>query len=240
VAAASATNLALTCAGLLLLGAAFHHFSRAANPMLQLDALRVPTFRAVLRGGSLARMAIGATPFLLTLMFQVGFGFDAFKAGWLVLFLFAGNLLMKTVTTPILRRLGYRPVLVWNGVLAAASLAACATLTPASSIWWIAPVLVAGGMTRSMQFTALGTVSFADIPKEGMTDANGLANTLGQLAMAAGITLAAIAVHVGQRYAAGYQAYHIAFGVLAAVALASVIEMALLPKGAGDHFISRK
>jgi EmrB/QacA subfamily drug resistance transporter len=239
---ASVANLVLLGAGAAALALAFRHFGRAVEPMLRLDAVRVPTFRAVLRGGSLARMAIGSAPFLLTLMFQVGFGYDAFKAGWLVLFLFAGNLLMKTVTTPILRRVGYRPVLVWNGVLAAASLALCATLQPASPIWWVGLVLLANGLTRSMHFTALSTVSFADIGKDDMSDANGLSNTIGQLAMAAGITLAAMAVHAGQLVTApgGYPAYHVAFGVLAVVTLASVIEMALLPKGAGDHFIARK
>jgi hypothetical protein len=137
VAAPGAADLALTGAGLLLLLMAFRHFGRASDPMLQLAALRVQTFRAVLRGGALARMAIGSTPFLLTLMFQVGFGYDAAKAGWLVLILFAGNLTMKSITTPILRRAGYRPVLVWNGVLSAACLAACATLQPDSPLAWV-------------------------------------------------------------------------------------------------------
>ena len=244
VAAASLANLALTAAGLVLVGLAFRHFGRAANPMLHLAALRVPTFRAVLRGGSLMRMAIGSTPFLLTLMFQVGFGYDAFKAGWLVLFLFAGNLTMKTVTTPILRRFGYRPVLVWNGVLAAACLAACATLRPDAPLAWVGLVLLANGMTRSMQFTALGTVSFADIRKDDMSDANGLSNTIGQMTMAAGITLAAMAVYLGQSIApaaaAGYRSYQIAFGLIALVALASVWEMVRLPKGAGDQFLDRR
>lgn len=240
VASIQSVHLFITGAGMLLLVLAFRHFSRASHPMLHLGSLRVPTFRAVLRGGSLARMAIGSTPFLLTLMFQVGFGYDAFKAGWLVLFLFAGNLLMKTVTTPILRRFGYRPVLVWNGVLAALSLAACATLQPDGSLWWVALVLIVSGMTRSMQFSALGTVSFADIGKEDMSDANGLSNTIGQLAMAAGITLAAMAVHLGQFVTTGYRSYQFALCLMGAVALASVIEMARLPKGAGDHFIARK
>lgn len=243
-AAPSIVNLALSGAGLAIVALAFRHFARTPQPMLHLAALRVQTFRAVLRGGSLARMAIGSTPFLLTLMFQVGFGFDAFKAGWLVLFLFAGNLTMKTITTPILRRFGYRPVLVWNGTLAAACLAGCATLQPDSSLLWIAPLLAVNGMTRSMQFSALGTVGFADIGKDEMSDANGLSNTIGQLTMAAGITLAAMAVYFGQAVvpagAAGYRPYQVAFGVLALVALASVAEMALLPRGAGDHFIDRR
>ncbi len=242
-------NLALAGAGLLLLAVAFRHFGRTGNPMLDLRSLRVPTFRAGLRGGSLARMAIGSTPFLLTLMLQLGFGYDPFEAGLLVLILFAGNLLMKTVTTPILRRFGYRPVLVWNGLLASASLAACATLQPDSSIWWIGLVLLVNGMTRSMQFTALSTVSFADIDKDAMTDANSLSNTIGQLASAAGITLAAMALRFAETItsatgnhgvAGNYQHYQIAFGLIAVVSLASLVDMLALPAGAGDHFIDRR
>jgi MFS family permease len=242
--AVCAINLEICGAGVFLIILAVLHFRCASNPMLRLAVLRVPTFRAILRGGSLARIAIGSTPFLLTLMFQVGFAYDPFKAGWLVLILFAGNLAMKTLTTAILRRLGYRTVLVWNGLLAAASLASCATMRPDSSLVWIAAVLLANGMTRSMQFTALGTVSFADVRKEDMSDANGLSNTVGQLTMAAGITLAAMAVYLGQSLvpasAPTFRSYQIAFGCMAAIALLSVLEMALLPKGAGDHFIQRK
>lgn len=245
---ASPFNFALAGGGMLLLVAAWRHLRRTSNPMLDLTCLRVATFRAGLRSGSLARMAIGSTPFLLTLMLQLGFGYDAFKAGSLVLVLFVGNLLMKAVTTPILRRFGYRPVLVWNGMLAAASLAACASLHPASSPWWIAAVLLVNGMTRSMQFTALSTVSFADIGRNALADANGLFNTIGQLSAAAGVTLAAMAVRLAQALnsttdkfgaSGNYQDYQVAFCLIALVSLFSLVEMLALPKGAGDHFIDR-
>lgn len=246
---ASVFNAALVSTGLLLLALAFQHFGRTGSPMLDLTPLQVRTFRAGLRGGSLARMAIGSTPFLLTLMLQLGFGYNAFEAGSLVLILFAGNLLMKTLTTPILRRFGYRPVLVWNGLLASACLAGCASLQPDSPLWWIGLVLLANGMTRSLQFTALSTVAFADIGKDAMSDANGLSNTIGQLASAAGITLAAMAVHLAQTMisvtgkgglAGSHQHYQVAFGLVAVVSLAGVVEMLALPKGAGDHFIDRR
>jgi Na+/melibiose symporter-like transporter len=123
-------------------------------------------------------------------MFQIGFGYDAFHSGLLVLAVFAGNLGMKTVTTPILRRFGYRTVLIGNGVLCALMLGACALLTPGTSLAVTVLVLFLGGCTRSMQFTAINTVTFADVPRPQMADANGLSNTLAQLAMAAGITWA--------------------------------------------------
>jgi MFS family permease len=125
-----------TQAGLIVLSSllvgvvAVRHFQRTAHPLIDLQALAIPTFAVTIWGGSLFRMAINAAPFLLPLMFQLAFGMDAFSAGLLVLAVFAGNLLMKFVTTPILRRFGFKRVLVVNGVLTALSLAACALLTP--------------------------------------------------------------------------------------------------------------
>lgn len=239
--AVDAVSLLLCAGGAALLAAAFRHFGRASEPMLSLAPLRVPTFRITVVGGTLARMAIGAAPFLLVLMFQVGFGHDATTAGLLVLALFAGNLLMKTVTTPLLRRFGYRRVLLGNGVLCAVSLVGCAALARATPLWLTLLVLLCAGMTRSMQFTALGTIGYADIPKHEMAHANGLSNTIGQLGMAAGITLAAMSVRVVQSVWGGpaADAYRVAFLVLALAVVASLVGMARLPPGAGNHFIDR-
>lgn len=229
--------------GLVLGAVTLGHFRRAAAPMLGLGPWAIQTFRASQRGGSLMRLSIGAAPFLLPLMFQIGFGYDAFHSGLLVLAVFAGNLGMKTVTTPILRRFGYRTVLIGNGVLCAAMLGACALLTPETSLVMTVLVLFLGGCTRSMQFTAINTVTFADVPRPQMADANGLSNTLGQLAMAAGITLGAISVHAGH-VATGWLGwtgegadYRFAFMVVALTTLAGVVDMVRLPGGAGDHFI---
>ena len=101
------------------------HARRHPFPLIDLSALRIPTFATVIFGGSLFRVAIGTTPFLLPMMFQVGFGMSAFASGLLMMALFAGNLGMKTFTTPILRRFGFRSVLITNGTLAALSIAAC-------------------------------------------------------------------------------------------------------------------
>src|SRR5205085_7303348 len=98
--------------GCVLMAFEIVHLRRAAHPLVELEALRLPTFAVTIFGGSLFRMAIGAVPFLLPLMFQVGFGLDAFRAGLLMVAVFAGNLAMKPGTTFILRRFGFRRVLL--------------------------------------------------------------------------------------------------------------------------------
>lgn len=113
--------------------AAVYWLLRQEHPLIDLRTLRIPTFAATdARAGVLIRIGINAAPFLLPLMFQIGFGLDAFQAGTLVVAYFIGNLVAKTVTTPTLRRFGFRSVLVVNGCLAGLSTVACGWLAPAT------------------------------------------------------------------------------------------------------------
>ena len=180
---------ALIAVGVFAGVGAWWHVRRAAEPVLDLNALRIKTFRVAMGGGSLFRIAISAAPFLLPLMFQVGFGLNAFESGLLTLSVFAGNLSMKLVTTPVMRRFGFRPVLIVNGILAAASLAVMSLISPTTPTWIIVAVLFASGLSRSLQFTALNTLSFADVPKAQMSGASALSSTLFQLTMGIGVAL---------------------------------------------------
>ncbi len=228
-------SIGITVAGVGLLAAAVHHFRRATHPMIDLSAWGIPMFRVAMRGGSLSRMAIGSAPFLLPLLFQVGFGFSAERSGLLMLGVFGANLGMKTVTTRILRRVGFRRTLLVNGLLCSLSLAACALLTAHSAIPLILLVLLVGGATRSMQFSALTMISFVDVPKPKMGGANALASTVGQLSMGAGITLAAMGIRFGAPLgrAAGASsaaaAYAGAFLIVALVSVAGALGALRLP-----------
>jgi predicted MFS family arabinose efflux permease len=184
-------------AGAALLVLSIRHLRRAKDPLFDLGALKATTFAVTIFGGSLARMAIGAVPFLLPLMFQVGFGLDAFHSGLLVLAVFAGNLVMKIRTTQVLRAFGFRRVLLVNGLLSVASMLACALLTPATPVPVIAAVLFVGGLTRSMQFSAYNTIAFADIARDRLAAANTLFSTAFQLAMGLGVALGALGVRLG-------------------------------------------
>src|SRR6202012_5699853 len=121
---------ALTGVGIAAGVGAWLPMRRVGDPVVDLSPLRIRTFAVSMGGGSLFRIAISAAPFLLPLMFQVGFGMNAFQSGLLTLAVFAGNLSMKLITTPVMRRFGFRPVLIVNGVLAAASLAVMSLISP--------------------------------------------------------------------------------------------------------------
>ena len=186
-------------AGIGLGAIAARHLSRREGPLLDLSPLKIPTFTiSTVDAGNLFRLTISATPFLLPLMFQVAFGLSAWMAGLYVFAYFAGNLLMKTVTTPALRRFGFRNVLIANGVLAGVAILACAALGPTTSAVLVVAVLLVAGLTRSMQFTALATLTFADVGPHLRGSSSTLSSMLQQVSIGLGVSLAAVLINVSQ------------------------------------------
>lgn len=228
-------------AGLVTLGLAVRHLSRTPHPLLALDCLRVPTFVVAMRGGSIFRIAINSAPFLLPLMFQLCFGFDPTAAGLMLLALFAGNVCMKPATTWIMQRFGFRRVLLGNGVLLAAGFAGCALLTPQSPTLPTLILLFFCGLTRSMQFTALNTLSFCDVRSEQMNSASTLSSVLFQMNGGLGIALGAVALQVSAHWLSGsgealaLADFRFAYLAMAGLCLLALFDVMTLAKDAGDH-----
>ncbi|WP_367272985.1 MFS transporter [Candidatus Symbiopectobacterium sp.] len=156
--------------------------------------MSVPTFRITMRGGFVLRATISSVPFLLPLMFQAGFGMDAFHSGALLLAVFSGNLAMKPATTPLIRYFGFKKLLIGNGILCVLSLLGCALLSPDTPQMVTLVVLFLGGLFLSMQFTGISSLAFADVPAQEMSSANTLFSTSLQLANGLGITLGALCI----------------------------------------------
>lgn len=227
--------IALLIVGCWLLMLAIHHFRGERHPLLDLSSMRVRSFAVCMIGGSLFRMAIGAVPFLLPLMFRLGFGYHAVHAGLLTMTVFAGNLAMKLVTTSILRRFGFRTVLIVNGIANAVALAACAALRVDTPAIVSCALLFVGGLCRSMQFTALNTLAFADIPAERMNGANTLASTAMQLTIGMGITVGAVSLRIGTLFSGTDVAtgFRVAFGILGLISLLGTLDCWSLSPDAG-------
>ena len=240
-------TLALAALGFGCLLYSIRHFRRAAAPMVRLEALQVPTFRVTMYGGSLFRASISAVPFLLPLLFQVGFGMDPFHSGLLVLAVFVGNLTIKPATTPLIRWLGFRRLLLINGALNVCSLLACALLTPQTPVWAIMLILYLGGVFRSIQFTGVSTLAFADVPAAQMSDANTLFSTASQLAVGLGITLGAIGIRLGEQVGDWLHlstlpgiSFRLSFVFLAVICLVGMIDSLHLAKTAGSSVSEKK
>ncbi len=220
------------------------HARRTVDPVLDFTLMRIPTFAISVIGGSLFRVGVGAVPFLLPLMLQLGFGRSAAQSG---LITFAGSLgaiVMKPATQFALRRFGFRSTLAWNGALSAILLGACAAFSPAWPLQFIFAVLLIGGFLRSLQFTAYNTIAYADVVRARISAATSLYATLQQVSLSLGITIGAAVLeastllyHRAEPVVADFAA---AFIVVAAIALAGAPLSLVLPRDAGVELSGHK
>ncbi|MES2094046.1 MAG: MFS transporter [Actinomycetota bacterium] len=222
-------------AGVVLVGGSILHQLRARHPLLDLRALRIETFRLAHAGGSLFRLTVNAVPFLLPLLLQDAFGYSPLLSGVLVLFVFVGNLAIKPATTPLLRRFGFRTVILAASAGAAVSIALMALLSRSTPLWLVIVLLTASGVARSTGFTAYNTIAFADIERIEMTDANTLASTLQQVAAGFGVAVGAVALRLGDSVTNGAGAFPFAFAVLAVLTGLATLEALTISRVAGEN-----
>jgi EmrB/QacA subfamily drug resistance transporter len=216
---------------------AVRHMRRAARPAVDLTLFRIATFRDPALAGSLFRTGAGAVPFLIPVMLQIGFGMSATESGFVSFATAVGAFAMKPLVRPLLKRTGFRAALLGNGVVAAAGVGALALLGPSWPAIAIFVLLAAGGLARSLQFTALNTLAFADVPPARMSAATALYGTLQQLTPALGVVLATTTLEVSMALAGrgslAVADFSAGFLVAAAVVVASVPLHARLPRDAG-------
>src|SRR5256886_3817773 len=190
----TAAVIALILLGAVAAYAYVLHARRSPAPVLDLSLLAIPTLRAAVVGGFIYRSGIGAMPFLLPLLLQLGFVLTPFQSGLITLSNVVGAMGMKTVVPFILRRYGFRRVLVVNALISAALVAACATFTPGVSFAWIVGVLIVGGFFRSLEFTSLNTIAYADVDNRRMSRATSLVAVAQQVSISVGVAIGALAV----------------------------------------------
>jgi EmrB/QacA subfamily drug resistance transporter len=191
--------MSVMAGGGLCLGLYVIHARRIDYPIVDLDLIRIPTFAASVLGGGLFRMAMGSLPFLLAMLLQLVFGLSPFVSG---LFTFAsavGALIIKFLIVPIVRRYGFRSILIRNGLINAAIMASYALFRPSTPYALIVIALLVGGFFRSLQFTSLNTLVYADVPMVSMSDANTLASMAQQLFLSLGVGIAALVLHLSLR-----------------------------------------
>jgi EmrB/QacA subfamily drug resistance transporter len=232
-----ASTIALVIAGLIASGFAIRHLNATPTPLLDLSTFKIHTFAiSTLSAGTYFRISINATPFLLPLLFQVVFGLSSVGAGLYILAYFLGNLGMKSVTTPTLRRFGFRNVLIFNGLAASLAIIACAAITARTPWPLVVALMLIAGLSRSMQFTALATLSFADVPPEQRSSASTLSAILQQVAMVFGVAFAAAMLNFSQYLRGGEVLapadFRVAFVAIGVIGLAASLQFLSLPHDA--------
>ncbi len=218
------------------------HARRIANPIIDLSLLKVQTFRVSVSGGSLFRIGVGAVPLLLPLMLQIGFGMTPLRSGLTTFVAAVGSMAMKTTASPILTAFGFRRVLVVNCVVGAAFIAVNGLLSPATPIALLLGILLVGGYFRSLQFTGINAIAYADIDIGRMSRAVAFASVAQQLALSVGVALGAGVVQImRERHGGALELadFHWAFLAVALVSGSSLLAFLRLPTDAGASLSGR-
>lgn len=229
---------ALLASGLGLIGLYVRHARTCRFPIIDLNLLKIPTLRASIFGGFLFRLGIGSLPFLLPLMLQLGFGMTPFQSGCITLASAAGAMAMKTTAKPILNRFGFKRVLVVNALISSLFMLVYAAYKPSTSWPLIFAGILCGGFFRSLEFTAVNAMAFADVDTRDMSRATSFTAVAQQLSLSTGVAAGAGAIEISQWLQGdatlGSRDFSLAFVVVAAISATSALVFARLPFGAGD------
>ena len=231
-------------AGALALAAYWLHSRRTPHPLLDLQLLKIATMRAGIVGGSLFRTGVGATPFLLPLLLQLGFGLNPLQSGLLTCATAIGAMFMKTLTIRILKRYGFRSVLISNALLASASVAVYGLFTAGTPHVVLVIIFLLGGCLRSLQFTSLNAISFADVTSRNMSQATSLSSMGQRLSQSLGVAIGAYALELSS-VLQGHETvvaadFWPAFVAIALIASASILFVTPLPQDAGAELSGQR
>ncbi len=219
------------------------HAKRTPAPILDLTLLKLPTFRASIYGGFLFRLGIGALPFLLPLLLQVGFHLTPFQSGLITFTTALGSMFMKAAVTSVLGRFGYRTVLLYNALISSVFLAACATFVQGMPYAAMIVILLSGGFFRSLQFTSINTIAYAEIDPPRMSRATAMVAAAQQLSLSTGVAVGALVVEITLRLkhspAMGINDFPPAFLFVALLAASAALIFARLPANAGAELSGR-
>jgi EmrB/QacA subfamily drug resistance transporter len=236
--------VALIAYGLVSLALYIAHARRCTAPIVDLSLLKVRTFRASVTGGFVFRIGVGAMPFLLPMMLQLGFGLSPFQSGLLTFASSAGALLMKPTASPILAQFGFRRVLIVNAVLSAAMLAAVGFFRPDTPHVAILVTLLVGGFLRSLEFTAINAIAYADLPDARMSKATSFSSTAQQLSLTCGVATGAAIIEATRRahHDATFAAADFvpAFFIVGAISACAALVFWRLPANAGAEMAVKR
>ena len=233
--------VALLAAGLLIGVLTLRHLRAHPHPIIPLDVVAIASYRiSTITGGALVRLPIRAMSFVLPLMFQLALGYSAVGAGLMLLALNGGDLIFKGLVARILEVSGYRRALIITTVLMSVALFACMGLSSRTSFAVAAALLLFGGMCRSVLFSSLSTLAFADVPTQQLSSASVLWNIVQQASNGLGVSIASILLAMGQ-WGSSKSAdqiptlweFRLTLGVMAVIALASIVSFRGLRSDAG-------
>ena len=216
---------------------------RIEHPLLDPRLFVHPSYRAVIAGTSLFLIGAGATPFLLPLMLQVGFGYSPFESGMITFVGAIGALCMKFIAKPIYQRIGFRTALMTAGVLSALGLTIKGTFVPETPIIVMMVVIFVVGIVRSLYFTGQNALAFADIDEDEAGPATAIHAVMRPIATALAVATAGGVLEVSSHLRGqplGVDDFHTAFFVIAAISLLAIVPYLRLEKEAGSDISGQR
>jgi EmrB/QacA subfamily drug resistance transporter len=237
-------GLAMVAIGSLCLLLYRSHAARVANPIMDLSLFRLPTFRASMTGGSLFRIGMGASPFLLPLLFQFGFGLNPLHSGLLTFVSAVGAFAMKFAAPRLLRRIGFRRILIGNAVVSALLVMVPAVFTAATPEVIVILVLLVSGFFRSLQFTSVTALAYAEVEPAGMSAATSISSVGQPVATSIGVSIGAMALEASMTLRGGTipvtADFAPAFVLVGVVAATSFFFFNALPRNAGSELTGHR
>ncbi len=220
------------------------HARRTPNPILDLSLLKLPTFRASIFGGFMFRLGVGAIPFLLPLLLQIGFGLSPFQSGLITFTSALGSMFMKAAATTVIKQLGYRNVLLYNSLVSAMFVAGCASFIHGMPFWAMIAILLVGGFFRSLEFTSVNTIAYAEIEAPVMSRATSMVAAFQQLSLSTGVAVGALIVELTLQFrhssAMGVNDFPPAFLAVSLLSAAAALIFMQLPLDAGAELSGRR
>lgn len=219
------------------------HARTIPHPLLDLNLFKDSVFRISITGGSVFRVGIGAIPFLLPLMLQIGFGLNPLQSGLITFVGAIGSMCMKFGANKIFRTFGFRKVLMAGALISACFTAANGFFTPTTPVVLILLVLLIGGFLRSMFFSGTNALSYAHISKEQISQATPIAAVAQQASMALGVTIAGSILEACLQFHGGALRlvdFHISFFIIGAFSALAFFIFRKLPANAGHELTDTK
>ena len=238
--------LGLLAISAALLSAYGLHTMRTPHPLLRLGLVRIRSFRVAVTGNLFTRLGIGGIPFLLPLLYQVGLGFTPIQSGLLIMPQALAAMTLKLTMPLILRRFGYRRVLIANTIALGLMIFLFSTIDAATPVWMIVTMAFTYGFLTSLQYTSMNTLAYADVNDRQASGASTIASTVQQMAVSFGVAAASLAAafFVPDRMQATapelIHGIHLALLALGGLTIASTIVFNELRSGDGDAVIRHK
>jgi EmrB/QacA subfamily drug resistance transporter len=232
--------LGLLATSIVLLAGYGLHAERTPFPLLQLNLFRIRTFRAAVNGSFFTRLGLGGIPFILPLLYQVGLGFTPIQSGLLIMPQAVAAISLKMTMPVIIARLGFRGVLISNTLILGILICLFSLIGVGTPLTFIVPLAFCYGFFSSLQYTAMNTLVYSDVPGESASGASSIASTLQQMSMSFGVAVASLltALFIPDRFRSSpaqlIHGIHGAFYVLGGITVLSTLIFSEMKSADGE------